>query len=332
MVSRGGGSSSAAATAMKGQLDRMPNFRTQDKEAGGGALRFGRGKGSWSDKAESRPPVQHPESLGSEEGGTGGEGGHFTPDNGEGSPGEHRPGLISGGKGTSNSDGKEVLETNRGARAGIIKSSDPTGRMSNQGNEILRRLKPSTRALRWPQNKNLDGNRAKTRAPLSSPPSESSSTTSKEEDRVQIGNLFGRAEGASTALKDKSPLLGRKPTNKKQTGRRNSWKIRGNRLQAGTKGTATISDVPGAPSSGSGLPFFLQKMVPWRHICGWGDSDEANEHAIAAVSGTGRPVTGTVDNALYWCFSKLAGRARLSAGLAMNPVFDLEDIIKVGRV
>ena len=68
VLARGGNSSSAAAIAIKDRLGRIPQFGFQAKEGGGGALRVKRGRGLGREKPGLRPPVQHSDSLSSDEG------------------------------------------------------------------------------------------------------------------------------------------------------------------------------------------------------------------------------------------------------------------------
>lgn len=337
---RGGAS---GALALKDRLGRLRR-RGSDSD-GGRLLRLGRGNRLRGDKAGSRPPVQHSESLSSDEGTKASGSTKTASDDHMISPGSSNgKGFVSspGGLATSSSDDSAKgydeeggLESRRKGTGegggGVAKTNSLAGNTTPQASQLRNGLFRLThRKPRQPP------------APRLSTPSDSSSAPSTGEEDTERDH-----PGADSPPKSRVvvgvPLLANRLSREQQPNRigrkRHGNSSRGRqRMLTGTEIATPGSDSDSEPTSRSsradGVPLRERRrewMLPsWqRSVGGWGRLSDAGEHELAVVSGVGRPAAGMVENAMYGWFGGVVGRTWPGVGLALNPVVSDKDAKQV---
>lgn len=346
ILAKGGGSSSAAALALKAKLGRMPKFNFQERARAMSVSRGQRGDpsgGGWVGKT-TRPPIQHSDSLDSDEG-TKGSGGRSTAS-------EDATSVSLDGQDLSSAQSDEQSATSyfeersgelrRDHRGGTPSSraTDAPSHHASQLGERLRRLTPTVRGLRWSSKHKSEladntSHRKDQRLSGGAQSASSSPTTSDDPQGEQEGRLTAFSSPGSTARSlsaadndsDDASLLNRKQESNERSGRRRFDKGE-KRRGPPVSGAATAIGVS-ASSSGSGVPLLEKIMHPWRVLRGWGDLDEVENQAVATVSGVGRPAAGALENVLYRWFGRVAARTWPGVGLAQPPELGGRDSVKV---
>lgn len=347
---RGGGAS--GAQTLKGRLGRL---RKRGSDNGGRRLpRPGRGNRLRGDKA--RPPVQHAESLSSDEGTKeSGSTKEASDDNNMRSPGSSNgKGLLSspGGMATNSSDDSSErydeegdLESLRRWGKGVGEGGGGTAN-TNSVSTIARKTNPQASQLRSGLFRLTRKKPGRATAARLSAPSDSSSAPSTEEDDEERNHPgIDRLPTSRAAVG--APLLDdrQRPSSRGTLSGLGGSKSHGNgtsgrqRTTTGTETAATGSDSNGERTSrssrvgGTPLPKRRRGWVfpSWpRFAGGWGRLGDTGEHEMAAVSGVGRPAAGMLENTMYSCFGGVVGRAWPGVGLALNPVLrdtDLKQVI-----
>lgn len=351
---RGGGSSGAQALR-----DRLGRIRKRGSDNDGGRLpRLGGGNRLRGAKAGLRPPVQHADSLSSDEGTKeSGSTKEASDDNNILSPGSSRKSFVSspGGLATSSSD-----DSSEGfSEKGDLKSPRRWGKgfSKGSGGGAANVNSVSTIAGKNPQASQLRNGlfrltRQKPRqpsAPRHPVPSDSSSASSTEEEDKDRDHP-GTDSSPKSGEVERAPLLDEKlsrqqlPSGRGTRSRLSRSKGHGNntrggqRASTGTERNAAGSDSDGEPKSRSsrtdGETFReprRERILPsWqRLVSGWGRLRDTGEHDMAVVSGVGRPAAGMLENTMYNWFGGVVGRAWPGVGLAPNPVVSDNNAMQV---
>lgn len=351
---RGGGASGAQALK-----DRLGRLRKRGSENDGARLpRLGRGNRFRGDKSGSRPPVQHAESLSSDEGTKeSGSTKETSDDNNVMSPGSSNGnGLLSspGGLVTSSSDDSSEesgsLESPRrwgedagksggggGANAKSVSTTiagKATPQVSQLGSGLFRLTRKKSRQP------------PATRASASSGSSSATSADEKDEGRDYPGtdSLPKSRVSAGARLVDNRLSREQQSSSRRTHSRFGRSKRHGDstnrgrqRTSSGTEPADAGSDSGGEPTSRSsqsgGAPLRerrRERMLPsWpRFVSGWRLLGDAGEREMT-VSGVGRPAAGMLENTMYSWFGEVVGRAWPGVGLALNPVVTGKDMKQV---
>lgn len=338
------GRGASGAQTLKGRLGRLRK-RGGDND-GGRFPRLGRRN---SDKA--RPPVQHAESLSSDEDTKeSGSTKEASDDNNMRSPGSSTgTGVVlsPGGMATSSSgDSSERydeggdLESPRRWGKGIGEGGGGTtsgGTTStNSVSTVARKTTPQTSQLRsglFRLKRKMSRQPPATRL---SAPSDSSSAPSTEEDDEER-NQPGTDSSPSSRAAVGAPLLDNRqqPSSRGTRSKPHRDHTRGRQRTttgAETAAAGSVSDGESIPRSSRTIGAPLrerrrERMFPsWpRLVSGWGRLGDTGEHEMAAVSGVGRPAAGMLENTMYSWFGGVVGRAWPGVGLALNPVVSDKD-------
>lgn len=360
------------ALTLKGRLRRLRKLEDTgvDLDSGGdrestgrGLQRFRRGTPS---RGAARPPVQHAESLSSDEGTRESSGGgtNIVSDDDAMSPAlANGKGFVSSPeeKATSGSDegsdnSKEVGRIDRekiargdGVRFTTAKSRRSAGRPNFQASHLKKGLlRLARRRSRQPP------------APRLPSPAESSSASSereagKEEEerddeggqRPGLASLTNSSTSAASLLDNN--LGGDKTQPSRRAPRGGLWKRNrdgdnGKGRQRRLAGERVVSTGRGGGGGGGGSTARSsrtgfgrqQSMIPSRPRGkrgwgGWDSVDDAGEDEVAPVSGMGRPAAGAIENTLYGWFGGVIGRNWPGIGLAPGPAVDKQDAKEVRK-
>ena len=366
VLARGGNSPSAAALAFKDRLGRrIPKFSKQDsKEAGRGSGSGGRGlraatrgRGLGRDKPGLRPPVQHSDSISSDDGGGESPRGRGATVSDDEASSNSRDMSPAPGDDRETDDGDDFSEeaggypddlrlrhyAGRGIGSGgggagsSALTVDDTKHNRSQLSGHLRRLSSTARSLRWPNSNatssETTANNRKKAASAGNRPGAIITTAAT----TTANSPAGIGAEASPGGDESAPIHASNNDYKKGQRRQSIFRSlatrRQNEEQRGPGKTREGGAAPTRPgglsptaSSHRGTPRLEHRRMPlWRRIGGWDKLDDAaGDYEGAVVSGAGRPAVGAVENVLYGWFGGLVARPWPGAGLALLPDSDVK--------
>lgn len=352
LLARGRTTRSAAALALRGQLDRLSTFGVQDKEGGEGAFRLGRRKRKFN--TQSRPPVRPVDSLSpNEESDESTEGENvMLSDPAVGtssgalevvspttSSGSSDPEAAGDGKAETNL--QDLRREQRGGETlGVNAPTVDTLSKRSHRSQLarkLRNLRPTAKTRRrsstgTDQTHPRAGRRdsASSRSPLSpsSARSESSYVASEKDNGQRGKNPLASTMGAlPTGTRQSMSLIQRK---NRRGETRDPMRSTSKEASPG----ACLSSAPSINASSGGRTSSVPDgwMPPFQRFRRWCGRRNNRDRGTAAISGTGRPAVGTMENIMYSCFGGVAEKILPGTRLSVRQVVDVNDEKKVCRM